>query len=257
MAQVDFSNCTTTGRRSRFVTGSTALCTSTCRKVRFPVPRRRPMPVIETHPKLADLEAFALGTLDNDSLVSLEAHVSVCSTCQERAAAASGDTLVELLRRVHTQMGRRTDIVTEVARMATPVPVPAGAEDATPAPASLAGHSIKGRSADWLARRGSPACRQHRHSASPVCTGAAPPRSGPDAAPRRERRFAVGSPRPAPSGRWAAGEPRPPRQTGAGSPWVIDSWLWRRACPTTAGSFRCPACKKLSKPRRLRNRASP
>jgi eukaryotic-like serine/threonine-protein kinase len=87
------------------------------------------MPVIEEHPNITDLEAFALGTLDNASVASVEAHVAGCPTCQERAAAASGDTLVELLRRAHAQMGRRTDTVAEVARVQISAPVPARTEE--------------------------------------------------------------------------------------------------------------------------------
>jgi hypothetical protein len=89
------------------------------------------MPVIEEHPNSAAVEAFALGTLDNDSLASVEAHVAGCPTCQERAAAASGDTLVELLRRVHTQIARRSDTVAVAAPVPTPAPVPALAEEST------------------------------------------------------------------------------------------------------------------------------
>ena len=56
------------------------------------------MPVNEIHPGVADLEAFVHGALDDALLASVEAHVASCPTCQERAAAVSGDTLVELLR---------------------------------------------------------------------------------------------------------------------------------------------------------------
>src|SRR5438105_11338928 len=90
---------------------------------------------IKEHPNIAALEAFALGTLDNDSLSSVELHVAGCPSCQERAAAASGDTLVELLRRVHTQLGRRSDTVAEATEAETPGPVPVGAEESTQAPA--------------------------------------------------------------------------------------------------------------------------
>ncbi len=84
------------------------------------------MAVADIHPSIADLEAFTLGTLDDASLAGVEAHVADCPICQQRAAGASGDTLVQLLRRVHAQAARRTDTVAEAAAPAqTPAPVPA------------------------------------------------------------------------------------------------------------------------------------
>ena len=84
------------------------------------------MAVADMHPDIADLEAFTLGTLDDASLANVEAHVADCPTCQERAAGASGDTLVELLRRVHAQAARGDVTVAEAAGQApTPAPVPA------------------------------------------------------------------------------------------------------------------------------------
>jgi serine/threonine protein kinase len=89
----------------------------------------------DIHPGIAELEAFTLGTLDDASLAGVEAHVADCPTCQECAAGASGDTLVELLRRVHAQQARSND--TENATLAhTPAPVPAFAEAATLPPAT-------------------------------------------------------------------------------------------------------------------------
>ena len=61
------------------------------------------MAVAELHPSIADLEAFTLGALDDPSFAAVEAHVAACPACQERAAGASGDTLVELLRRAHAR----------------------------------------------------------------------------------------------------------------------------------------------------------
>ena len=87
------------------------------------------MAVAELHPSIADLEAFTLGTLDDPALVAVEAHVAACLACQERAAGASGDTLVELLRRVHAQTVHRNDTVAEsAAQVQTPAPVPAHTE---------------------------------------------------------------------------------------------------------------------------------
>jgi tRNA A-37 threonylcarbamoyl transferase component Bud32 len=115
------------------------------------------MAVAEVHPNIADLEAFILGTLDDASLAGVEAHLADCPTCQERAAGASGDNLVELLRRVHAQAAHRNDTVAEVAAQAhTPAPVPThtvtvtlppaaptdseGAEVVNVIPPELAGH---------------------------------------------------------------------------------------------------------------------
>jgi serine/threonine-protein kinase len=57
----------------------------------------------DLHPDSAVLEAFTLGTLDDASLAAVEAHLAGCPTCQERAAGASGDNLVALLRRAHAR----------------------------------------------------------------------------------------------------------------------------------------------------------
>ncbi|HYT91517.1 MAG TPA: protein kinase [Gemmataceae bacterium] len=94
------------------------------------------MVVAEQHPSSADLEAFALGTLDNPSLAAVEVHVAGCPNCQERAAGASGDSLIELLRRVHTRTPCPTDTVAEAAAQApTPAPV-TGKEVTLPFPSA-------------------------------------------------------------------------------------------------------------------------
>jgi hypothetical protein len=51
----------------------------------------------ESHPSAAELEAFALGSLDA-LCAAVEAHVSTCPDCQRRAADVPGDAFVELLR---------------------------------------------------------------------------------------------------------------------------------------------------------------
>jgi len=95
------------------------------------------MMVADMHPDIADLEAFTLGTLDDASLADIESHVADCPTCQERAAGASGDNLVELLRRVHAQSADRNDTVTEAAAQApTPAPVPVLTEGLTLPPSA-------------------------------------------------------------------------------------------------------------------------
>jgi anti-sigma factor RsiW len=58
------------------------------------------MPIAEAHPTAEELTAFTLGTLDDETQASVEAHVAACTSCQECAAVAPADGLVELLRRV-------------------------------------------------------------------------------------------------------------------------------------------------------------
>jgi WD40 repeat protein/serine/threonine protein kinase len=103
------------------------------------------MAVADMHPDIADLEAFTLGTLDDASLADVESHVADCPTCQERAAGASGDTLVELLRRVHAQSAHRHDTVTEAAELApTPAPVPVLTEGLTLPPSADDADAVDG-----------------------------------------------------------------------------------------------------------------
>jgi eukaryotic-like serine/threonine-protein kinase len=80
--------------------------------------------VADTHPSAAELDAFALGTLDDAAFASVETHVADCRTCQERAAESSDDNLVAVLRRVHVQTARQADTM---AQTLTPRPIPADA----------------------------------------------------------------------------------------------------------------------------------
>src|SRR5262245_5983484 len=87
------------------------------------------MPVPEAHPSVQDLAAFTLGPPDDESQDAIEDHVAACTSCQERAAVAPDDTLVELLRRVHS---RGADTVIEpAAQVETPVPLEAADEAVT------------------------------------------------------------------------------------------------------------------------------
>lgn len=84
------------------------------------------MVAAEAHPSVEELTAFTLGTLDEETQASIEAHVVCCTSCQERAAIAPGDTLVELLRRVHARTGRGADTFVGAATPGqTPVPLTA------------------------------------------------------------------------------------------------------------------------------------
>jgi WD40 repeat protein/tRNA A-37 threonylcarbamoyl transferase component Bud32 len=80
------------------------------------------MPVTEAHPSADELAAFTLGTLDDETQDSIEAHVAACTFCQERAAGAPGDSLVELLRRVQARSAIVADTVTEAPQAHTPAP---------------------------------------------------------------------------------------------------------------------------------------
>jgi hypothetical protein len=82
------------------------------------------MAVGEVHPSVEELAAFTLGTLGDQSQASIEAHVAACPSCQERAAVAPGDALVELLRSAHARTSRGADTFVEAAAQAqTPGPL--------------------------------------------------------------------------------------------------------------------------------------
>jgi serine/threonine protein kinase len=93
------------------------------------------MAATEHHPNRADLEAFALGTLDNASVAAIEVHLAGCLTCQEQVAGAAGDSLVDLLRRVHAQSMHQTPTVSELAAQGqTTPPLPAAPPDSVSGP---------------------------------------------------------------------------------------------------------------------------
>jgi serine/threonine protein kinase len=86
------------------------------------------MAVAEAHPSAEELAAFTLGTLDDETQASVEAHVAACMSCQERAAVAPGDSLVALLRHGQARTGRGADTFAEAVQVQTPVPLSAVAE---------------------------------------------------------------------------------------------------------------------------------
>jgi hypothetical protein len=92
------------------------------------------MAVVEGHPSVEELAAFALGTLGGGVGTAVVAHLEVCTACQERAASAPGDSLTELLRRAHAHMGGLA-AADAAAQVQTPAPI-AGAETVTLGPAS-------------------------------------------------------------------------------------------------------------------------
>src|SRR5262249_18049973 len=109
-----------------FVSRLRAPCTSDLERSSFPFPRRRPMAGAEVHPSVEELAAFTLGTLDDETDASIGAHVAACTSCQQQAANAPGDTFVELLRSVHARPDFGTDTVAELAaHVQTPPPLAA------------------------------------------------------------------------------------------------------------------------------------
>src|SRR5262249_28575990 len=73
------------------------------------------MAVADVHPSIEELTAFTLGTLDEETQASIEAHVAACTSFPERAAVAPRRNLVELVRRVRARPGRRADTFVEAA----------------------------------------------------------------------------------------------------------------------------------------------
>jgi WD40 repeat protein len=97
------------------------------------------MAVAEAHPSVEALTAFTLGTLGEEAQASIEAHVVACTSCQEHAAVAPGDSLLELLRSVHARTSRGADTFVEAAaQVQTPVLVAAVAGTEALGPAALA-----------------------------------------------------------------------------------------------------------------------
>src|SRR6516162_7600239 len=82
------------------------------------------MAVAEVHPSAEELAAFTLGTLDDETQASIEDHVATCTSCQERAATAPGDSFIELVRSVHARPAALADTLTEAVQVHTPPPRP-------------------------------------------------------------------------------------------------------------------------------------
>src|SRR3954467_9539001 len=80
------------------------------------------MAVAEVHPSAQELAAFTLGTLGDGAHASIEAHLAACTSCQERAAVAPGDSLIDLLRCAHARTVHQADTVTEAAQGKIPAP---------------------------------------------------------------------------------------------------------------------------------------
>src|SRR5437764_5988192 len=53
------------------------------------------------HPTDQTLEAYSLGTLDEDTSASVDSHLAECSECRRRASEISGDSFLGRLRDAH------------------------------------------------------------------------------------------------------------------------------------------------------------
>jgi WD40 repeat protein len=88
------------------------------------------------HPSVEKLTAFTLGKLDEKARAPIEVHVASCTSCQERAANAPGDSFVELLRSAYARTSREADTIAEAAaQVQTPVSFADVAGTEAPAPA--------------------------------------------------------------------------------------------------------------------------
>jgi serine/threonine protein kinase len=97
------------------------------------------MAVADVHPSAAELAAFILGTLDDETQASIEAHVATCRSCQERAATVPGDSFVELVRSVHARLAALADTELEAVQAHTPPPRPREAVSVAPSLAAPVG----------------------------------------------------------------------------------------------------------------------
>jgi WD40 repeat protein len=102
------------------------------------------MPLAEAHPSAEDLAAFTLGTLGDDAQAAITAHVAACTFCQESAAVAPGDTLIELLRSVHVRRICQAAVPTlpEAAPADAVTTAPTTADDAWVPGAAAVGQAV-------------------------------------------------------------------------------------------------------------------
>lgn len=109
------------------------------------------MPATDTHPSAEELGAFTLGRLDDALHSAIESHLAVCTDCLGRAAAAPDDSLVGLLKAVHSRQERQGDTARGAlgdAPTLSPVPLPptdalpgeGASADGTAAPEALTRH---------------------------------------------------------------------------------------------------------------------
>jgi WD40 repeat protein/tRNA A-37 threonylcarbamoyl transferase component Bud32 len=80
------------------------------------------MAIADVHPSAEELRAFTLGTLDDETQAFIEDHVATCTSCQERAATAPGDSFVELVRSVQAGPAAPAETVTVAPQAHSPTP---------------------------------------------------------------------------------------------------------------------------------------
>jgi len=73
------------------------------------------MALIDQHPPCEELEAFALGRLDNTNYDAVEEHVAACLSCEKVVSQISGDTFTALLRSAQSLSDTPKPDVTEIA----------------------------------------------------------------------------------------------------------------------------------------------
>src|SRR5947209_6428532 len=83
------------------------------------------MAVADAHPGIEELAAFTLGTLDEETHAAVEAHVTACTSCQQRATVVAGDPFLDLLRSAHAHLRGGPDSVAEAGQAPTPAPLAA------------------------------------------------------------------------------------------------------------------------------------
>src|SRR5687768_26385 len=83
------------------------------------------MPLLQQHPLGDELEAFALGRLDDAQCGTVEAHVGTCPDCEAIVSRIAGDPFTELLRSVQSVSDTPTMLTTE----ATGVEPQSGTDD--------------------------------------------------------------------------------------------------------------------------------
>jgi uncharacterized protein (TIGR03067 family) len=98
------------------------------------------MVAVDSHPSRADLEAFALGRLHDDTDAAVEEHVNRCSSCQLVLDQVPGDTLVALLRSAASVSDTIKALQGAPTMADTPAEGPAVAPSAVDLPAALIGH---------------------------------------------------------------------------------------------------------------------
>ena len=82
------------------------------------------MATASLHPDLRQLQAFAMGSLDDGSCDTIGSHLAECPACQAHVAVATADSFVGLLRRAHDRSTKSGGSVAEADGPPTAQPRP-------------------------------------------------------------------------------------------------------------------------------------